>query len=175
MPELPASSHSHTVATLYSEHHGWLHAWLRKRLGCSQRAADIAQDAFLRVLLLADPRQIGQPRAFLATTANRLLIDKARRRRIEQAYLDALAVRSEEASMADPQAIHAAVQALDRLCDMLQGLPAKPREAFLLNRLDGLGYAQIAEQLGVSSSMVKQYIARVLVHCYAVVHGPGSP
>lgn len=163
------------VAALYSNHHGWLHGWLRKKLGCSQRAADIAHDAFMRVLALAEPQSIKEPRAFLATTASRLLIDGARRRRIEQAYLEALAIQVEDAGFHDPEAVHVAIQALERIFEMLQGLPAKPREAFLLNRLDGLGYSEIAVRLKVSPSMVKQYIAKVLVHCYQSQHGVLRP
>lgn len=47
---------------------------------------------------------------------------------------------SEEAGMPDPAAIHVALQALERIAEMLAGLPAKAREAFLLSRLDGLTY-----------------------------------
>jgi len=49
---------------------------------------------------------------------------------------------------------------------MLDTLPAKPRSAFLLHRLEGWSYGEIAAELGVSSSMVKQYVARALAHCY---------
>ena len=34
------------VQTLYEGHHGWLRNWLRKRLGNSFDAADLAQDTF---------------------------------------------------------------------------------------------------------------------------------
>ena len=33
-----------------STHHGWLHNWLRAKLGNSFDAADLAQDTFIRVL-----------------------------------------------------------------------------------------------------------------------------
>jgi RNA polymerase sigma-70 factor (ECF subfamily) len=148
---------------------------LRKKLGCSQRAADLAHDAFIRILTLAEPQNLKEPRAFLTTTATRLLIDGARRRKIEQAYLEALAVNADDTNFPNPEAIHAALQTLERISVLLEGLPAKPREAFLLNRLDGLSYGEIAEVLGVSSSMVKQYMAKVLVHCYKALHGSGHP
>lgn len=158
---------------LYSDHHAWLHGWLRKKIGCSQRAADLAHDAFIRVLTLAEPQNLKEPRAFLTTTATRLLIDGARRRKIEQAYLEALALSADEANFPSPEAIHAALQILEKISLLLEGLPVKPREAFLLNRLDGLSYSEIAKVLGVSSSMVKQYMASVLVHCYKTLHGSG--
>lgn len=162
------------LTALYSDHHTWLHHWLRKKLGCSHRAADLAHDAFIRILSLAEPQRIEEPRAFLATTANRLMIDSARRRRLEEAYLDALAIRAAGAGMPDPEAIHTALQALDRIADMLGGLPANVREAFLLSRLDGLTYHEIATHLKVSAACVKNYIARALVHCYTAVHGQAA-
>ena len=175
MHDIPAtldgSARQQTLAAMYSEHHGWLHGWLRKKLGCSQHAADLAHDAFIRVLMLAEPQHIKEPRAFLATTAGRLLIDSARRRRIEKAYMEALAVQCEDAGMPDPAAIHVALQALERIAEMLAGLPAKAREAFLLSRLDGLTYSEIATRLDVSSSTVKNYISSALVHCYHSLHG----
>jgi len=163
------------LALLYSDHHGWLHTWLRKKLGCSQRAADLAHDAFIRVLTLPEPQDLKEPRAFLTTTATRLLIDGGRRRKIERAYLDALALHCDEAHSLGPEAIHGALQMLEKIARLLEGLPAKPRQAFLLNRLDGLGYGEIAELLGVSASMVRQYMATVLTHCYKALHGSGQP
>lgn len=51
---------------LYREHHGWLHRLLQHRLGCAETAADLAHDAFLRLLLR--PRRFassGEARAYL--------------------------------------------------------------------------------------------------------------
>ncbi|TLG90924.1 sigma-70 family RNA polymerase sigma factor [Pseudomonas edaphica] len=175
MHDIPAApgdcARQQTLTAMYSEHHGWLHGWLRKKLGCSQYAADLAQDAFIRLLMMAEPHTIKEPRAFLATTAGRLLIDGARRRRIEKAYLQALLVQCEDAGMPDPAAIHVALQALERIAEMLAGLPAKTREAFLLSRLDGLTYSEIATRLEVSPSTVKNYLSTALVHCYHSLYG----
>lgn len=57
---------------------------------------------------------------------------------------------------------------------LLAGLPANAREAFLLSRLDGLTYSEIATRLDVSSSTVKNYISSALVHCYHSLH-PADP
>lgn len=39
-----------SIETLYCDHHGWLFRWLRGRLGNAADAADLAQEAFLRLL-----------------------------------------------------------------------------------------------------------------------------
>lgn len=66
------------------------------------------------------------------------------------------------------------METLNAIAHMLEGLPEKPRRAFLMSRLDERPYADIAIELGVSVSMVKQYIAKVLVHCYTIVYGAGT-
>lgn len=96
MPPVASDCPAHQpIAVLYGDHHGWLVGWLRARLGCSQQAADLAQDTFVR-LLLADPQKsvgspLKEPRHFLVTVAKRVMIDSFRRRALEQAYLQALA------------------------------------------------------------------------------------
>ncbi|MCP6237237.1 RNA polymerase subunit sigma, partial [Klebsiella pneumoniae] len=78
-----------------SDHHGWLSNWLRRRLGCPQNAADLAQDTFLRLLTAREQPVILEPRAFLTTIARRVLANHFRRQEIERAYLEALAAQPE--------------------------------------------------------------------------------
>lgn len=56
-------------------------------------------------------------------------------------------------------------QRADRERAYLAGLAERPRRAFLLARLSGLGYAEIGQQLGVSERMVKKYMAQAMLHC----------
>ncbi|MBX3617588.1 sigma factor [Nitrosomonas sp.] len=87
------STDTHTVAVdaLYRDHHHWLYAWLRKKLNCQHQAADVAHDTFTCIFALSNLPCLQEPRAYLVTTAKRLLIDQVRKQRIEQAYLAELA------------------------------------------------------------------------------------
>jgi hypothetical protein len=38
------------ISTLYQNNHRWLSGWLYQKLNCSEQAADLAQDVFLRLL-----------------------------------------------------------------------------------------------------------------------------
>ncbi|WP_455170828.1 sigma-70 family RNA polymerase sigma factor [Azospirillum largimobile] len=154
----------------YSEHHGWLHNWLRRKLGCTHNAADVAQDTFLRILASRDALLgIHEPRAFLTTTAKRLLLDRARRQTIEQAYLAELALAAETiAGHPSPEDVLAAVQALEQIGAALQAVSARAREAFLMHYLDGQTHASIAGHLGVSTRMVQKYLAQCLLQCCRV-------
>lgn len=132
----------------------------------------MAQDTFIRLLSLAEPERLQEPRAFLTTTAIRLLIDGERRRKLERAYLAVLAHESADAAAISPEELHQILELLESVARLLDGLAEKTRQAFLLNRLDGWTHAEIAEHLGVSKSMIKQYIAQVMVHCYTLLYVP---
>lgn len=159
-----------TVGKLYAEHHHWLVCWLRKKLGSVHHADDYAQDTFLRVLLAPDSKVLRAPKAYLAATATNLMIDAARRRKLEQAYLESLMLISEDQHEFSPEQYQEAIDALNMLAAMLSNLPEKACRAFLMSRLEDLSYEEIAQRLGVSVSMVKQYLAKVIVHCYALLH-----
>ncbi|PAO93616.1 sigma-70 family RNA polymerase sigma factor [Stutzerimonas stutzeri] len=153
----------------YADHHGWLNGWLRRQLGCSQRAADLAQDTFVRVLSKDDDMAaIREPRAYLHTIAKGLLINHWRRRQIEQAYLDALALQPEPVAPS-PESQALIVETLLRIDAMLTQLPTRVRSAFLMSQLHGMTYAAIATELGVSERMVKKYMAQAMLHCLMLV------
>jgi len=154
-----------TVETLYCDHHAWLQGWLRRRLGNAGDAADLAQDAFVR--LLAAPRRFDsrpQARLYLRAMANGLCVDLWRRRQIEQAWLEALAAQPESfAPSAEHQAI--VLQALQEIDAMLGGLPAKAAQAFVLAVGCDMTDKEVAAELGVSTRMVRKYVARAMLLC----------
>lgn len=156
-----------SLDVLYGTHHGWLHGWLRRSVGCSQQAADLAQDTFLRLLVRGQPISDRAPRALLARIARGLVIDHWRRDALERAYHEALA-QLPEPSHPSPDVRHEALQCLERIAQILDGLKPAVREAFLLYQLGGLTHAQVAVELNISSRSVERHVASALLHCYRV-------
>lgn len=84
MPALPPRNDA-AVTALYGNHHGWLHAWLRRRMDHAGDAADLAHDTFLRVFTRhdlaapCDPPTVREPRAYLGAIARGLVADFFRR------------------------------------------------------------------------------------------------
>jgi len=149
-----------TVETLYCDHHGWLHGWLRRRLGNAFDAADLAHDTFLRVLNNREgPESVIEPRAFLTRIAQRVLANHWRREQLERAYLEALASAPQgfELSPEDRACLLEALVEIDRL---LNGLPVLVKRTFLLTQLDELKHAEVAATLGISITTVKRHLAR---------------
>lgn len=153
---------------LYRDHRGWLEQWLSRRMGNGWDAADLSQDAFIRVLASSQTiAELQEPRAYLKTIGKRLLINFHKRRSLEQAYLDALA-QLPEACTPSPEQRWLVLETLQALDEMLDGLPAVVRRAFLLSQLEGLGYRDIAARLAVSERSVKRYMAQAYEHCLLV-------
>ncbi|MDZ7855853.1 sigma-70 family RNA polymerase sigma factor [Sphaerotilus sp.] len=155
------------VGSLYSDHHRWLHGWLRRKLGCTHQAADLAHDTFVRILARRDDagiEAIREPRAYLSTIAQGLLSNHYRRQKLELAWAEALAALPEPMAPS-PETRAILLETLVEIDRLLDTLPAAVREAFLLSQLDGLPQAEIALRLGVSVPTVKRYVARALVLC----------
>lgn len=155
------------VHTLYSNHHGWLFGWLRKKLGCAHNAADIAQDTFLRILTAQDKRSdldLREPRAYLTTVAGRVILNHYRRLSLERAYLEALALVPDMYAPA-PEDRLIILETLHEIDAMLDALPHKARTAFLLAQFEDLSYAEISVRLDVSVRTVKRYMAQAFEEC----------
>ncbi|MEP9319788.1 sigma-70 family RNA polymerase sigma factor [Pseudomonas sp. LABIM340] len=169
-------SRSLEVGDLYKEQHRWLRSWLRSRVDCSQLAADLVQDVFVRLLGSTDRQgrieAVREPRSFLATVARRLMIDHFRRQRLERAWLQALAEVPEALDISAEDRL-ILMETLVQLDAMLAALGDKVRQAFLLSQLDGMTYRCIAQTLGVSLVTVNRYIAKASRHCmlYSLEHG----
>lgn len=156
------------VHSLYEEHHNWLCGWLKKRLGCSENAADLAQDTFIRVLTLRKAAELREPRAYLSTIARSLMIDMFRRRALEQAYLETLAAIPEPVDIS-PETRALILETLIEIDRLLDRLGSRTRDIFLMSQLDGLSYVEIGRQLGVSVNTVKKHAVRALTHCLLLI------
>ena len=168
---MPSSITIDDVGRLYHGHSDWLQGWLRRYTRCSEKALDLTQDTFCRLLEKRNTAMPRNVRPYLATVARRLLIDDVRRAEVERTFLEAHAALMDGVAPPCPERIAAAVGDLSRVLKELDSLSDRARRAFLLARLDGMPHAQIAERLGVSKSRIKQYVAKGYACCYAAAYG----
>lgn len=153
-----------TLATFYADNRGWLTHWLTAKLRSAFDADDVTQDTFLRVMSGNNLADVRDAKSFLCTIAKRVMIDRFRRNALEKAYLEVLS-QLPEAVMPSPELQQSQLEMLQLVDQMLDGLGGKARQAFLLSQLDNLTYAEIAQQLAVSVSSVKKYMAKATEHC----------
>ena len=155
------------VEQLYKNHHSWLHKWIRQKIGCHDTAADLAHDVFLRIIYRKNTITLDSfagAQRYLRTIGNGLCVDMWRKKAIEQAWLESVTHQPQQLAISAEQ--HTLI--VETLCEidqMLQRLPTKVANAFIMSQIDGLTYQQIALKFEVSVRMVKKYMARAMLEC----------
>jgi len=155
------------VERLFERHRRTLQGFFYRRVRNGADAADLAQEVYLRMLRVPDPEAIEDPERYLFTVAANLVKEHAMRERRRGREVDANAPEIE------PQlewTVDFAGEAdrgrrIRRLSAVLRELSPKCRAAIVLQYRENLTYEQIGERIGVSSHMVKKYLAQGLAHC----------
>lgn len=160
----PQLARNARFSSIYRADQPWLETRLRDGLRNREDAQDITSETFTQLLQAPALLHLQEPRAMLLTIARRITWRLWRRRELEQAWLDTLRLQPESvAPSAESRA--QALQALQRLDAVLDGLSGKARLAFLYSQLDGMTHADIATRLKVSPTMVRKYIVQALRRC----------
>jgi len=147
----------------YQELGGALVGYLRANLRCDEDAHDLAQEVYLRIVRHPDLSEIQSLKAYVFTIAKNLLRDQSRR---SATKLSACSVCADDvilvAAGSDPLQHFEADECLRRIESILAGLRPACRDAYLLNRTYGLSYADIADLMHISVSMVEKHIGATL-------------
>lgn len=143
--------------------------FVRRMVGDDDRAEDIVQETFIRVLQhLHRYRAKGRFRSWLYTIANNTARNEFRRRArsrlvfqhtLPQAVQDGPAVDLEESWRPAEQRIwHRYLK--EAVHEALSRLPAEQRNVFVLRELEGLSYREISCVLGLKEGTVKSRLSR---------------
>jgi RNA polymerase sigma-70 factor (ECF subfamily) len=149
---------------LSETYRGPLTAYFERRVRSRAEAEDLTQEVFLRLVRRLDAAAIDNPEAFLFRTAVNLLRDRSRREKTFRNHLTETELRQDRFEGISPERVLESRQALQRALQCLEELDERTRDAFILHRLEGLKYAEIAEVFGVSVSSVEKYIIKALAH-----------
>lgn len=151
----------------FQEHYDDLLQFLTRRMSDRQRAADVAQETYLKLIDIDEQAvPVLHARSFIFRVAGNLAIDALRReQRIAASHGDSDGACEVACPAPAPEAALLARERLQILDQALLQLPDNARQALLLNRVEGLTQKQVAQRLGVSESMVAKYIGQALRHC----------
>jgi len=153
-----------SIDDLAQQRQGDLVRFLRYRLLDPADAADLAQEAFMRLLRRSRVELIERPEAYLFRIAANLAYEQRLKRR--HASLDEAETGDElldRSTSPEPRAI--AQERLARLDRVLSELPPLQRAAFVLARRQGLTYAQVAVRLNTTPHMVKKHLTAAMQRC----------
>lgn len=153
-------------------YHDSLLRFLRQRLRVKEDAADVAQEAYIRMMQYEGSREIQSPSSMLFRIAINVANDLGRaeqaRRVADQMPIDGLELASDSPTV---EREIAAEQDLELLYSAIEHLPPKCRHVFLLSRVQRMTYPQIATHCGISVKMVEKHISHALAICMKKVAG----
>ncbi|MDH0746211.1 RNA polymerase sigma factor [Pseudomonas sp. GD03842] len=164
-PDGPKAARAHFLQVFLSQR-SQMEALVSRRVGCRATAADLVQDLFVR-FWRRPLVQVEELNTYLLRCAGNIAIDHLRtegtRARINEELLpDEQDLRTDE-----PQAAVEASNDLRHIEAALRELPDKTRRIFLLNRIHGRKYGEIAKAMGLSQSAVEKHMMRALQVCKA--------
>jgi len=137
-------------------------AWFRRRIGDPVEAEDLCQECFLRIGTRGADA-IEDLDAYFYRTARSVLADRRRRRAVREADAHiAMAAEGEPSRNPDPLHSLLAREQLEAVSVVLAGMPERTRAVFVLCRLEGARYAEIATRLGISISAVQNHMLRAI-------------
>ncbi|MFQ5679370.1 MAG: sigma-70 family RNA polymerase sigma factor [Gemmatimonadota bacterium] len=141
----------------FVEHYAGLFRYLARLVGDEDAAADLAQEAFVR--LLKHPLPDAEARAWLFRVATNLARDMARRRKRHRRLLEGADLRP--AGSPAPDEVEERNRRVEAVRAALDTLAPRDR-ALLLMREEGFRYSEMAEAVGVAPGSVGTLLARAL-------------
>ncbi len=164
-------SHSHFNSVFLAQRLSLLRT-LQRMVDNHSTAEDLLQETYLRVTRALSERAIEHLEPFVFQTARNLALDHLRSRRVQARTMvedvPSEVVHSVAACQSTPEEAAHAEQLLMRLNTSLGQLTARQQRIFILSRLHGCSYLEIAGQLEVSASTVQKELKLIMAICVGV-------
>jgi RNA polymerase sigma-70 factor (ECF subfamily) len=152
---------SRQIDLLYRDEAATLRRRLRARVGSTEEAGDLVQEAFARLLGAHLASGVRDPAAFLNRIIRNLLIDRSRRTSARAPHVE---LADSDAAVPPGQSDAIEVEQMrERYREAVAELPERMREVFILHRVDELSYREIAVRLDISIRTVEWHIAQAIV------------
>jgi RNA polymerase sigma-70 factor (ECF subfamily) len=171
------------LSVVLEERRADLRRFLIARTGNEADADDLLSDLWIKVNS-AQPGPVSNPASYLFRMANNLVLDRVRETtRRQRREGDWIAEQRGGVLLAEEPADPAsnAEQALiergegNRLAQAIEQLPAGARRVLRMHKLEGLGHAAIASQLGISKSAVEKHMALAMAHLRRILTTEAEP
>jgi RNA polymerase sigma-70 factor (ECF subfamily) len=159
-------------SSLYHAESARLRRFFRLRIGRSEDVGDLVQEAFARLAGRRSGDALRNPGAYLQRIARNLLIDRARRVATRPLIVELggegcpdLPVAADQGNAMEDRELMAAYEGA------VEVLPPRTREVFLLHRVGGLSYQEIAARLAISIRTVEWHIGEALLRIRRALDG----
>ena len=154
-----------SLEALDARFRAWLDRYFSRRLRDRGEIEDLIQEVFLRLAKRGSLEDVDKVGGYVFETASSVLNDRLRRKRSRH-EADHEAFDGQQHGDVDfsPERVLLGKEALVRATAVLLELPERTRMVFVMRRLEGMRYLDIAARLGISVSAVEKHMTRAMAH-----------
>jgi len=145
--------------SIFDQHYESIRSFAYYKTGDVDLADDIVQEVFIKLWTNRQNVKDETVKALLYTIATNTIKNHYKHQKIVYNF-QKQEVSNETSDEADSQLRQDELN--KKLQDALAAVPEKAREVFLMNRIEGLTYADIAERLGLSVKAIEKRMSEAL-------------
>ena len=148
-------------STFFKSNAKLLRNYLFYKFGNEEQANDIAQEAFIKLWEKCSDVPHEKAKSFLYTVANNATLNQIKHQKVVLNYSKISSIN--DSTNLSPEFLYEEEEFKNKLEKAIRNLTEGQRIAFLLNRIEGKKYAEIAEMLNISIKAVEKRIHGALV------------
>ena len=156
------SPSDHSIMSALALHYDDLVEYIRRRFNGRDFSRDLMHDLCIQMLEKPPKEHVATPLAYLRRAAFNRAVDRVRAERTRQAHMNGFVPEHQSVDVWDGEKALNFEQQLTALLDIIQALPMRQRQVFLLHRIHEMPQREIAEELDISVNMVTQHFGRAI-------------
>ena len=143
----------HIFSSVFRDNSKTVFNYIYYKFGNEEKAHDAVQEAFVKLWENCAKVAPEKAKSYLYTVANNLYLNVIKAEKVRLKYADQ---HSNSINQESPEYVLEEKQFQKKLDDALNALPENQRTVFLLNRIDGKKYSEIAEIEGVGIKAIEK-------------------
>lgn len=151
--------HESTFNRVYEDFNKEIWRFIYYKCGNAAQADDLVQDAFIKLWKNCAKTPIAKAKSFLYTITNNAFLNEVAHKKVVLKYEKSQSDRFDGQS---PEYILEEKEFKKKIEAAISNLTEGQRTAFLLNRIEGKKYAEIAELLNISVKAVEKRMSQAL-------------
>ncbi|WP_127138720.1 RNA polymerase sigma factor [Flagellimonas oceanensis] len=143
----------HVFSKVFKTHSKTVFNYIFYKFGNEEKAHDAVQEAFVKLWQNCAKVSPEKAKSYVYTVANNLYLNVIKAEKVRLKHADR---HVKDRTNESPEFLMEEKEYKDKLDNALNALPENQRTTFLLNRIDGKKYAEIAEMEGVSVKAIEK-------------------
>ncbi len=140
-------------SNLFRSHSKAIFNYIYYKFGNEEKAYDAVQEAFVKLWENCSKVPPDKAKSYVYTVANNLYLNVIKAEKVRLRHAETVTFSANQVS---PEFVLEEKQFKEKLDQALNSLPENQRTTFLLNRIDGMKYQEIADMEGVSVKAIEK-------------------